>query len=94
MAVLSSKKKQKRREEYQKKKVLNKKSMRGQAETEYGEVKKVVSFSLTQTGADLLKQKSKELGISASELLERVARGKIQIDSISLLDQSGAELSC
>jgi hypothetical protein len=73
----------KSRKEYQKKKVHNKKSMRGQAETEYGEIKRIVSFSLTQTGANLLKQKSKELGISASELLERVARGKIQIDLTS-----------
>ena len=42
----------KQREPYQKKKVQAKKSMRGQAETKYGEVKKPVSFGLTSTGAD------------------------------------------
>ena len=54
--------------------------MRGQPETKYGEVKKSVSFGLTSTGADLLKKRSKELGISTSEFLERIARGEIQVN--------------
>ena len=73
-------KKNKWREQYQKKKVQPKKLMRGQPETKYEEVKKNVSFSLTPTGAALLKKISKQLGISASEFLERIARGEIQID--------------
>ena len=55
----------------QKKKV---RSERGVPETIYGEIKKVVSFSLTPQAQILLKQLSQELNISASELLERVAR--------------------
>ena len=54
--------------------------MREQPETKYGEVKKNASFSLTPTGADLLKKHSKGLGISTSEFLERIARGEIQVD--------------
>lgn len=77
--TISAKQKKPRREEYQKKKVQKRKSLRGQPETEYGELKKPVSFCLTQTGLALLKQKSKELGLSASELIEQVARGKVQI---------------
>ena len=71
--------------------------MRGQAETKYGEIKKPVSFGLTPTGADLLKQRSKKLGVSTSELLERIARGEIQIDINSAacaeLDLEAAEFS-
>jgi len=80
MAISNNKKGKQKREEYQKKKVQHKKSMRGQAETEYGETKVPTSFSLTRTGSDLLKQKSKDLGISASAFLEKIARGRIQID--------------
>jgi hypothetical protein len=65
---------------FQKKKVKNQKSMRGQPETEYGEVKKPVSFSLTKTGQERLKEIGKQLNISVSEFLERVARGIYQID--------------
>lgn len=81
----------KQREPYQKKKTQAKKSMRGQAETKYGEIKKPVSFGLTPTGADLLKKRSKRLGISTSEFLERIARGEIQIDINSA---DCAELDC
>lgn len=73
-------KKKKKREPYQKKKVQPRKSMHGQPETKYGEVKKNASFSLTPTGADLLKKHSKQLGISTSEFLERVARGEIEVN--------------
>ena len=70
----------KQREPYQKKKTQAKKSMRGQAETKYGEVKKSVSFGLTPTGADLLKKHSKRLEISTSEFLEQIARGEVKVD--------------
>ena len=90
-------KNKKQREPHQKKQVQPRKSMRGQAETKYGEVKKPVSFGLTPTGADLLRQRSKRLGISTSEFLERIARGEIQIDINSSncpeLDLETAEFS-
>ncbi len=70
----------KHREDYQKKKILPKKSMRGEPENPYGEIKRPVSFGLTPTGVNLLKQMSKDLGISTSEFLERIARGEIKID--------------
>jgi uncharacterized protein YgiM (DUF1202 family) len=79
MANSDSKNSKNKREDYQKKKVNNQKSMRGQAETEYGEIKTPMSFSLTETGGKLIKQKAKELGISASALLEQIARGEIQV---------------
>ncbi len=73
-------KNKKQREPHQKKQVQPRKSMRGQPETKYGEVKKPVSFGLTPTGADLLKKHSKQLGISTSEFLERIARGEIEVN--------------
>ena len=69
----------KQRELHQKKKTQAKTSIRGQAETKYGEVKKPVSFGLTPTGADLINQISKRLGISASEFLEQIARGENEL---------------
>ena len=87
----------KQRELHQKKKTQAKKSIRGQAETKYGEVKKPVSFGLTPTGADLIKQISKRLGISASEFLEQIARGEIKVNLNSAdcaeLDLETAEFS-
>ena len=73
-------KNKKQRESHQKKQVQPRKSMRGQAETKYGEIKKLVSFGLTPTGANLLKKRSKRLGISTSEFLERIARGEIEVN--------------
>ena len=84
-------KNKKQREPYQKKKTQAKKSMRGQSETKYGEVKKPISFGLTPTGADLLKKHSKSLGISTSEFLERIARGEIKVD---LNSTACPELDC
>ena len=49
-------------------------SQRGVPETNYGEIKTIKSFSLTPTALILLKELSRDLGISASELLERFAR--------------------
>jgi len=70
------------REEFQKKQVRKQKSMRGQPETEYGEVKKITSYSLTPTGIELLKSISRDLQVSTSELLERIARGKYRLVAI------------
>ncbi|WP_190678626.1 hypothetical protein [Leptolyngbya sp. FACHB-671] len=49
-------------------------SQRGIPETNYGELKKIASYSLTPTAVSLLKEISLDLEISASELLERFAR--------------------
>jgi hypothetical protein len=49
-------------------------SSRGVPETVYGEIKKIASFSLTPTAIDLLKHLSRDLHLSASESLERIAR--------------------
>lgn len=75
------------REPFQKKQVIKQKSMRGEPETEYGEIKKIASYSLTPTGIELLKSMSRDLGISASEFIERVARKKYQITGIELLEK-------
>lgn len=50
------------------------KSMREVPENEYGETKKVSSYSLTPTAIETFKNISQDLSISASELLERLAR--------------------
>jgi DNA-binding MarR family transcriptional regulator len=50
-----------------------KKSLRGIPE-KYDEIKRSFSYSLTPTAKRLLKEKACELGISTSELLERIAR--------------------
>ena len=55
------------------------KSMRGVPETVYGELKKITSFSLTPTAYEKLKQLSQELNLSASELLERLARKETEV---------------
>ena len=71
--------KKQHREDFQKKKTQPKKSMRGQPETEYGETKTNLSLSITPTGKELLKSISRSLGISTSELIERIARGKYRL---------------
>jgi hypothetical protein len=55
------------------------KSMRGVPETVYGELKKITSFSLTPTAYAKLKQLSQELNLSASELLEQLARKETEV---------------
>lgn len=56
----------------------------------YDEIKQNYSFYLTPTAINLLNQHAQALGISRSELIERIARKtlKIQIDDslLSLLD--------
>ena len=59
-------------------------SQRGVPETNYGEIKRTSSFSLTPTALNLLKQLSQDLNISTSELLERFARLGTELkDSLS-----------
>ena len=43
----------------------------------YGEVKKDINLTLTPTAIDALGEKAKELKISKSELVERLAKGKL-----------------
>lgn len=52
--------------------------MRGQPEM-YDERKKIVSVGITPTALAGLKQLSKELNISCSELIERIGRGLLTI---------------
>lgn len=71
------------RTKYQKKKVQPAhKSMRGVPETGYGELKKNTAYSLTPTAIQLMKELSQELKISASELLEQIARKKADIKKL------------
>lgn len=75
---------------HQKKTAQPRKSMRGQAETIYGECKKTRCFSLTPTAYNSFKDMSKKLQISMSEVLEQVARSP---GTLHLLqeDASGVE---
>jgi DNA-binding TFAR19-related protein (PDSD5 family) len=69
------------REDYQKKKARKGlKSMRGQPETEYGELKKIVSLSMTPSALKGLDRISRELQISRSELVERIGRQLIKLE--------------
>jgi hypothetical protein len=70
----SRKKTKQPRAPHQRKIVQQEKSLRGKAETSYGECKKICSFSLTPTASNLLKEMSGELQLPMSELLERLAR--------------------
>lgn len=65
---------QRRESNWQRQRKPGHRSTRGVAETNYGEVKKISSFSLTPTAVIKLKSLSGELNISTSELLERFAR--------------------
>lgn len=63
------------REAYQKKTAIKgHKSMRGQPENPYGELKKNATHSLTPTAIDRLKSLGKATGLSASETLEHILR--------------------
>ena len=58
------------------------KSKRNCPETEYGELKKNRSFSLTDTATFLLQELSRDLQISSSELLERLARRHTELKAL------------
>lgn len=92
--------KQSRKKSYSTSRVSQKKSVRSQrgvAETNYGEIKKISSFSLTPTALNLLKNLSQDLNISMSEVLERFARLGTELkDSLSqevLLQNAAPESS-
>jgi hypothetical protein len=56
------------------------KSLRGQAETRWGETKSAqVKAQVTPTGKRLFLEKIRAFGMSLAEFIERVARGKIKI---------------
>ena len=79
MATQSKNGKRRLREDYEKKKAQKKKSIRGQCETNYGECKKIASYSVTPTGQVGLGQLSRVLKISRSEMLEQIGRGQIRL---------------
>ena len=56
--------------------------MRGQPEI-YNELKKITTFSITPTAQLGLKQLSKQLNISCSELIERIGRGVLTITELT-----------
>lgn len=60
------------------------KSMRGQAELYRGEVKRQRSVMLTDSGLRGLDQLAADVGLSRSELVERIGRGLIQIQMPSI----------
>lgn len=60
------------------------KSRRGQPEL-YDELKQIVSISITPTGVRGLDEISQALGISRSELIERIGRRVIQIATSSMI---------
>ncbi len=47
--------------------------------SEYGEVKKTLTLSITETGMKKLKDMAADREISQSELVERIARGLISV---------------
>lgn len=73
------------------------KSLRGQAETKWGETKSAqIKAQVTPTGKRLFLEKIRAIGMSLAEFIERVARGKINIviipDSLNeLIDTYGLE---
>lgn len=63
------------------------KSMRGQAETDWGEPKTArLSADMTPTGRDSLKVLAEELGLSVAEMLERLARREPVIEDRRLIE--------
>lgn len=66
------------RQMHQKKPPFSGKSQRGQGEI-YSEIKKSTSVGLTPTATRELDQIAAALGISRSELVERIGRGLLQI---------------
>ncbi len=56
------------------------KSLRGQAETRWGETKSAqIKAQVTPTGKRLFLEKIRLIGMSLAEFIERVARGKIKL---------------
>jgi hypothetical protein len=65
-------------------KLKGKKSMRGEPEM-YDEIKEIVSHSLTPTARKGLEILSKGLGISRSEVVEQVGRGRLRVTGLEPL---------
>lgn len=56
----------------------------------YGESKKMVSLTLTQTAVSLLDRMSRTVQLSRSELVEQIARGMIEVQGGKLTrEQAG-----
>ena len=80
---ITTKKKNSKRKEHEKKPILKGvKSMRGQPEI-YDELKKIASFSITQTAHNGIRIISGKFQISQSELIERIGRGLFTITQVS-----------
>jgi hypothetical protein len=47
--------------------------------SEYGEIKKSLTLSITSTGMEKLREMAQDWKISQSELVERIARGMIPL---------------
>lgn len=58
---------------------MTKRAKRG----EYGENKDRVNFMLTPTALTNLNQRAEDLGISRSELVERFARGQVDLSPLT-----------
>ena len=72
-----------KRQEHEKKPIQKGiKSMRGQGEI-YDETKKSTSFGITPTAYAGLKQRSSDLNISTSELIEQIGRGLFRITQVN-----------
>lgn len=71
---MASNKSQKRELNQRKVARPGRKSLRGVAETDYGEPKQVCSYSLTPTCRANLQDLARQIGCSASELLEQFSR--------------------
>lgn len=78
MATKRSKSKQ-TREPHQKKKAQPGVKSRPNVPELYDEVKKSISVAATSTGKKGFDAKAKEMGISRSELFERIGRGIVEI---------------
>lgn len=66
------------RQPHQKKPVLQRKSLRGKPEI-YDELKQRTTVGLTPTAIARLDQMAAEMGISRSELVERIGRGILKL---------------
>jgi len=69
---------------------MGKKRVRGMAVNEWGEIKKDVTVSITPTALANLQEIAETLGISRSELVERLGRS---IDKIFKVEELRQELS-
>ena len=74
-------------------KLMGKKGQKGQKNVPelYDEVKRIVNLAITPTGIEGLDAIASELGVSRSELVERIGRGLISLNlnpSVKELDDT------